>query len=275
MKDLIQRLVNDINLNIDMNMQIYGKTNENLNDIFKSYNFKDKEVLTVLASSDQYFSFLYANAKSVETFDKAYTTLYYYYLRYWLIKYKYEIYPSYKFFFDKDYNLLSFIKNIKTSNKNEEEAKMFWLTYLQNIYDNNYYNFLFNSLSIYPTNPYDNDYTKIYNLISKDIIFYNIDLFNEITINKKYDILYLSNMIDYIDNDIEKLKIFRNNVENLLNKDGIAICSYLINEDISKKKEKEIMQSNNLVFKENNATSYDALIGRKRKLSYYYKLKKN
>ena len=40
-------------------LRIYNRSNEELSKIFKKYDVKNKEVLTVLASSDQLFSCFY------------------------------------------------------------------------------------------------------------------------------------------------------------------------------------------------------------------------
>ena len=50
------------------NIHLYNKSNKNLYELFKQNNIHGKDVLSVLASSDQLFS-CYANgAKSVDTF---------------------------------------------------------------------------------------------------------------------------------------------------------------------------------------------------------------
>ena len=109
----------------DKNMLIYKGTNENLKDIFSKYDVKDKDVLTVLASSDQALACYYCGAKTIDAFDRSYLTLYYYYLRKWLILYKNELYPNYKFLSftgNGDIELYKLICSIKASSKREEEA---------------------------------------------------------------------------------------------------------------------------------------------------------
>jgi len=76
--------------------RIYTRSNENLPALFSNFSVKDKDVLTVLASSNQYFSAYYLGAKSVDTFDVNYLAEFYWYLRYWLIEYKNT------YFFDKE-----------------------------------------------------------------------------------------------------------------------------------------------------------------------------
>ena len=56
--------------------KIYFSTNEQLNNLFKNINIKNKDVLTVLGSGDQSF-FCYQNdAKSVDVFDINKLTIY-------------------------------------------------------------------------------------------------------------------------------------------------------------------------------------------------------
>lgn len=48
----------------------------------------------MLGSGDQAFHFLNRDAKSVDVFDINRLSIYYYYLRIWLIKYMNEFYPN-------------------------------------------------------------------------------------------------------------------------------------------------------------------------------------
>ena len=53
----------------DMFEMIYPFTNENIKDMFSCFNFKDKECLSILGSSDQVFDMYLRGAKSVTAFD--------------------------------------------------------------------------------------------------------------------------------------------------------------------------------------------------------------
>lgn len=48
---------------------VYAFTNENLTCLKDLYDFKDKKVLTVLGSGDQYFSSVLFGAKEVDVYD--------------------------------------------------------------------------------------------------------------------------------------------------------------------------------------------------------------
>ena len=73
--------------------KVYYSTNEQIESLFSSFDFKDKNVLSVLSSGDQALYFLYNGAKRVDVFDQNKLTKYYYFLRLWCIKYLDELYP--------------------------------------------------------------------------------------------------------------------------------------------------------------------------------------
>ena len=60
--------------------KMYKGTNENLTKIFRRYDFKDKDVLSVLSSSDQMMSSYYLGASNVDTFDRNFTPYLFFYL---------------------------------------------------------------------------------------------------------------------------------------------------------------------------------------------------
>ena len=118
--------------------KIYYSSNENLEELFKYIDVKDKDVLTVLASSDQYFYSCINGARSVDTFDKNILTKYYYYLRKWSIKYLGSIYPDKKLINNSRY-IYELLELVECSSRDEELAKLFWNSYIRRIYpfDNN------------------------------------------------------------------------------------------------------------------------------------------
>ena len=60
---------------------IYPFTTENINGMFSHFNFKDKDCLSVLGSSDQIFDMYLRGAKSVTAFDINPLTEYLFYLK--------------------------------------------------------------------------------------------------------------------------------------------------------------------------------------------------
>ena len=65
----------------EMFEMIYPFTNENIKDMFSCFNFKDKECLSILGSSDQVFDMYLRGAKSVTAFDINPLTKYLFYLK--------------------------------------------------------------------------------------------------------------------------------------------------------------------------------------------------
>ena len=250
-------------------MCIYNKSNENLFDLFNHYNFNNKDVLSVLASSDQLFSCYVKGAKTVDTFDQVYITLYYYYLRKWLILYKNKLHTPYDLFENNNYSMYSFILNIVPHSDKELEAKNFWKKHLQlNNYKFDKYLFFINKKKY--KSPFDNSIEYLKTRLKNNIAFYHLDIAKEIQINKKYDIIILSNILEYINNKNELIHT-RNNLESLLNDNGIVICSYLL-DDINSdyhRNEIKIITSNRLKLLEENRY-FDPLLKKQKDLCYAY-----
>ena len=277
--DAVELAQNALNLSrhkkIDASMRIFEQTNEDLKQLFNVYNVYDKDVLTVLASSDQLFSCYYQNARSVDTFDKVYTTLYYYYLRKWLILYRNQMYPSYHFFYDGDVDLYSLVCSVNPTNNDERDAQVFWKTYLEN-HDKMADKYLFYISSYTQTKPFDGDLNTIKNIFKQPLHFACMDMFEQNhNINKKYDVLILSNMLEFA-KDKNQLMIVRDNIESLLKDDGIAICTFMIHNRKSEEHflEADILTSHHLEIEQEKHTYYEPLLGKERDLAYSYRLKR-
>ena len=65
--------------------KIFSRSNENLNKLLQYLDVSNKEIYSVLSSSDMLFELLLNDAKSVETFDINPLTYRYYFLRKWLL----------------------------------------------------------------------------------------------------------------------------------------------------------------------------------------------
>ena len=254
--------------NIENNEIIYLETNEDLVEILEHFDVKDKDVLTVLASSDQLLSFYYYQAKNIDTFDRSYSTLYYYYLRKWLILYKNIV--SIINFNLKEIN--SLIDEVKPSNKIEKEAKTFWKKYFKTTN----YNLgpLFEWFSTEGTVPYTNNIDSIKKIFDTNLNFTHMDITEPTSINKKYDIIYLSNMMEYIE-VAEHRNTVRKNLENLLNDDGIAILTYKMHTkgDVWNQREIYELTKNSLVY-DSNYSYYKPFEGKKDLAYTYRKIKK-
>ncbi len=112
--------------------KVYHSSNESLDDLFSCFSLKNKDVLTVLLSSDQLFYALSGGARSVETFDTNHLTKYYYYLRRWTILYQNHFYPSLRMF--RNHRVLySLLDKVDCMSDEEKKAFLFWKSYLEKV----------------------------------------------------------------------------------------------------------------------------------------------
>lgn len=204
---------------------IYSRSNENLIELFKKLDLNGKDVYTVLSSSDfLLYSFL-NGANKVDCFDIMPLTYRYFHLRKWLAQYGLE---------DADgLSLLSLrhiVNNhIKVDSKDERESILFWQYFLSKIYNIHFYS---NSLFEYIENkmcPKCNMKEIAQKLNdAEEPIFDNIDILKETKFDnsRKYDVVYLSNIIDY---NREKLRIEKLilNLLQLLKDNGSIICTHM------------------------------------------------
>lgn len=203
---------------------LYKNTNEDLIKIYKDIDFRDKKVLSVQASSDQLFSSLILGAKEVDTFDANRLTEYYYYLRKWCLEETKEYYLS------ANNKLLERILE-KHYDENKYAAKL-WLELIKVAKPSLYYSSLFFREPLYWSVPYKGREEELIEILKeKEHNFNCINIFEKTDLNKKYDIIILSNIIEYLldleDKELEK--VFTNNMLNLIEEDGIIISSKILN----------------------------------------------
>ena len=202
--------------------RLYYATNESLSDILDRFDINNKKVLTVLGSGDQAFHFYLKGAQYVDLFDINKLTLYYYYLRRWTIIYLKKSYPPFEF----DSSYLKFILPIVTPKDADEEQAIEYWKEVANLLDSrrvtSYDLFHYTGLD-YDEKVYDN--TNLVNLLNRDqICFSNVDIAQKLRVYRKYDIIYLSNISDYV-NTTGSFDNYRKNLKKLLKKDGVIICS--------------------------------------------------
>ncbi len=234
---LMKMLNNYFNYN-DNIIPMYPWSNENLDELFKLIDVKDKKVLSVMASADQPLLCYLNGAEEVDTFDRNYCTLYHFYLRKWIIEH-----TSKRILEKYDDNFLKkVLKVVEPKSEIEKSALIFWkMLYNSNFRENNYE--LNSKIFDIPlrTNDYLLPYAKrIKEEISNiDFKFYNIDIFKNIDIKEVYDIIILSNILECT-TSVDELKNARRNIIKLLKPDGVAVCSYKKNSMRSKKHKEEI-----------------------------------
>ena len=251
--------------------RVYPNTNENMKALFRNFNVEGKDVLCVLGSSDQVLSSFYLGANSVDSFDNNKLTFYYYYLRKWLITYLNEEYINEEFF-KNGRKLYKLISKIKVEDKDEETAKEFWLNYLSKNCR------IDKKLFIETRNKYDNLFKDDLSNLSKKIKrlgFYNYDLGYDFYLDKQYDILIISNIMECLRNQFQ-ICIAKENIERLLKKDGICVCSHLMENknDLNHKDEVGIMTMDELIEEDFNDYYLTNDTNKYREVGYVYKKRK-
>ncbi len=215
---------NKINSNFG---QVYRNTNENLSKILTHYDMKDKQILSVVASSDQVFSCYYLGAKKVDTFDSNKLTYYYFFLKKWTLLSTGKPYiPA---------SNIELLKIIETHDDSLEEinASYFWKYVILQLDESLYYSKFFYKEGLLYDLPYQNDIQTLQKiLVEKKPNYQQINLFNPIqNVTQKYQVIILSNILEYLYNDTwtsQYQSIAAKNINQLLENGGIAISSNLI-----------------------------------------------
>ena len=206
-------------------MRIYQKSNEYLKFIFNNIDVLGKDVLTVLGSTDQFFAFVDKKAKKIDAFDINPLTEYYYFLRKWCfaknICYPLEI---------KDVVIKEIIKKVEANSLEEMWAKEFWSEFYQNKDSNEYlfYKTKYEKEWDFPLESVVLDFRKLEKESKSNIKFYNIDIFKKNTFSCKYDVVFMSNILQRAQFDSEKLKICADNLDRVLHSGGVVLCTNFI-----------------------------------------------
>lgn len=213
---------------LDGYSKIYYKSNENLKKIFKNFSVKEKEVLTVLSSSDQYFYAYYLGAKKVDSFDCNKLCEYYFYLRKWLIEFKSEFHFSKEEMLLNNDWLYNLLRTVKCYTKEEKDAYRYWLSYLKflkiPISRNLFY------FSSEDEEQLISDIKKLKRkLENTEFNFKYLNICHDIDIKKKYDVIILSNILETLTFHKNSIIKCRDNLESILKDDGIIVASHLMN----------------------------------------------
>lgn len=202
--------------------RIYPFSNENLTGCLSQFNLSNKDCLTVLGSSDQALDMALLDAKSITTFDINPLTPYYFYLKkaalmanlsyqQYLEFFCYVDYPDYQKQNENAFNYKTFDKLVPYL---KEDNLQFWSTLLDNFtpleirksnklfsFDESSYQTLKQTINYLNENRYNELKEKSSAL---DITFLNCNIMNlEKELSQKYDFMYLSNIVQYIDEIIE------------------------------------------------------------------------
>ena len=216
---------------------VFANTNEDLLTMFNNLNLLDKNVFAVMSSADYYIMSHLFGAKSVDCFDINPITYRYFFLRKWLIQtgimdYGFCSYPK----------LLEIVNGLDTPPLEiESESLEFWKEIIEyfnghNHWDNGLITTSFSPLYYY----YEERKCEVKKIISSaNPTFYNIDICEKLGlgIGKKYDCIFLSNILDCGNRNLERLNAIRQNTFDILNSEGTVVCTHVprfANEDCSR-----------------------------------------
>ena len=213
--------------------KVYYRTNEELLYPYSDIDFYEKDVLSVLSSGDHVFTARYLEAEKVDTFDINVLTLYYFYLRLWSIKYNYELFPD--ILHENHKWLRELLVRVRPKNEREMIIKNF---YEKHMNDNTNFRYMFHEPTSQVTGKTTyKDASELQHYVDDEFDFYNIDIFNENNISNDYDIILLSNVLEWSHSDARKRQAIEN-LSKLTRKDGMVICSRLFSKtDLEKEKE--------------------------------------
>lgn len=224
---------------------IYPFTNENLYAYYKNIDFKNKEVLSVVGSGDHILNAFLDGAKSVTAFDINPLAKHYAELKIAAIK-TFDLKDYILFFYPSktdQYMNINKIFSLRYSLKVEEVV--FWsYCYVKLNSLNNLFNCDIPKLKeIIKANEYLQDeakYDKLRNILQeKTPKYYDANIFDLDKLNKKYDIILLSNIAAYLDlyyeDDYTYLRKLRQIINNITNKDSLVVLSYLYGELINRR----------------------------------------
>lgn len=219
--------------------KMYIMTTENIDGYYKYFDFKDKKVLVPTSSFDHALNAILKGASEVDTFDINRLSFYISNLK--LAAVKSLTYNEFINFFlsDNPFNYETYIKICQYLDNDI-------IDYFNTIYKHFNYNgkiikdsFLFHHghKNLIKDNTYllNNNYDILKEKVKNTkIVFINTSLLKlRKKINKKYDLIFLSNISDYAksffkENYLEKyFNFIKNNISKLLNKGGIIQLAYI------------------------------------------------
>ena len=168
------------------------------------------------------FSLIFDEAKSVDAFDINPLTYRYYHLRKWLLQYGYA--DAAKLSYDDLFRIIYY--HALAISSDEEESEVFWKKYLKLFPDEKLYH---SPLFVNVFSPRVNCQMKkgmlVQRLSTSELNFKTLDICSdEISSDKKYDLAFISNILDY-NRDKSKLVVVRDNLGRILNNGGRVILS--------------------------------------------------
>ena len=220
--------------------RIYPFSNENVGGFLKKFNLKDKKVATVGSSGDQVLNSILLGATDITFIDGNPMARYYVELK--LASIKNLTFKECLDFFTKE-NILDWKYYSKVSHDLSPEAKLFWdnIMLLENgeytdinipVYYNLFKDYMFESYK-YANSYYRNlvEFEKLKSLIPNVRIDYVLEEFKNFPnalSGKKFDLILLSNIADYVSEDSFEKRV-KYLYDNNLNKGGAIQVNYNFN----------------------------------------------
>lgn len=212
--------------------KVFPFTNENISTYKNIFNFENSDVLSVIGSGDQYFTSLLWNAKSVDLFDNNINAIYYFILKREAIKHL--SYEEFSDCFVKNNNVGEYFKRLKEflPRKTRDFFEQYFknnktfigLTIEYKFHESNYVS----GISI----PYfdKSEYYRLQDILNNTpvprIYLYNLlKLFD--VVNKKYDLMLLSNIAGHLGLEPEEwYEFLKENAFTHLNDEGMVQADY-------------------------------------------------
>lgn len=219
--------------------RLYLRSNEPLAFILSQLDVSGQDVLSVLGSSDQVFSFYYEGANSVDAFDIHPLTEHYYYLRKWGLEHRGSSFVQ--GYSNRD--LYTLLQEVAPQFENEANSKVFWIHLLRE------YPGLMRSNLFFPSMdagivPYERDEVQLLSKISREALtFFSQDFSKPFSTDRQYDIVFLSNIFDYVRGDKSRLEICRDNLDCLLKSGGIAVLTHFTDSSMVRRNEMDVFSS--------------------------------
>ena len=240
---------------------LYPFTNENIKAYYSYINFKDKDVLCVTSSGDHAINAILSGAKNVSSFDINPLAKYYSELKIAAIK-SLSLEEFIMFFYDKKLFTYKYFFNKKIykrfSSNLKGEYKEFWDYFFDNytkmdIFKSYLISEDYLSLrALFEVNPYlkEDNYYKLRELLkNKEVTYYDVSLKELNIINNRFDIVLLSNISAFLDNDVESLKKLRASIDSVSNKNAKVVVNYFYDSLLE-------YSNNRIIYEQNLVSKY-------------------
>lgn len=159
----------------------------------------------------------------MDLFDINKLTIYYYFLRKWIINYYGTYYPN--ILVNNNY-FIELFNNVKPCCDMESDALLYWKKYFIE-YDYGYCLEMFSfSDSLVEENNKLEDLSVVKEKLNDSLSnIYNTDISKKNIIKKQYDVIYTSNISEWLYSNESSFITYRDNIYDLLNNNGIVIMS--------------------------------------------------